>query len=93
MTDATSGKKLLPRWFAVLMLATHLTWFWVAPAIQERMGHPDEAAWVGMYLVPSGCVGFVLGLFFIAKPTRYTASWFLLVFAVHLAIGFGYHPH
>ena len=88
---SVSGK-LLPRWFAILMTATHVSWFFIAPRIHERQGNSDEAAWLPLFLFPTLAIGFLIGIAFIARPRPRHAIAFLIVFVVHVGVGLGFHP-
>lgn len=92
MTEGSGLRKPIPRWFSVMMLLAHLAWSWGAPEIHERAGHSDEAAWLPLFMMPTGVVGLALGIVLVAKPTRVSALMFCVVFAFHLAVGPGFHP-
>jgi FtsH-binding integral membrane protein len=83
--SAAPPQKLLPRWFAPLMTATHASWYWIAPAIQEKS---VRTAWLPALLFPTLLIGLVIGITFIVWPSRGLAYAFVIVLAAHIGLGF-----
>ena len=81
------------RIFSIITLTLHAAWYWIAPEIQLRRGHPDEAAWLPLILMPTAILGGLAGIAACILPKRATLIPFLLLCGVHIAVGLGFHPY
>ena len=73
-------------------LLLHLSWYWISPWLHSTWSHHDEAAWVGLFLLPTLVLGGLAGLIACIKPEKWTCGIFALLSLAHLMIGFGFHP-
>jgi hypothetical protein len=71
----------------------YIAWYWISPRLLLQLGKSDDSAWVPMYLIPTGVVGTLVGLWLCLKPSRISALAFSALSAIHLAFGLGYFPH
>ena len=75
-----------------LWLCLYLAWYWISPWLQTRWNHPDEAAWLGLFLLPTTILGGATGLMACLKPNRRTVPLFAFLTIAHSLVGLGIHP-
>jgi len=76
----------------IVALVLFIALWFMAPLYHRWAGHPDEASWVQLWMVPSGFVGIVLCLINFKAKNKYVLVGIYIVFLVHLLIGLGLHP-
>ena len=64
---------------------------WLAAPELERHGrHSDAAAWVQVYLIPTLCLGLILGAIHLWRPSRSVLMLAVLTLVVHVVIAGGF---
>jgi hypothetical protein len=78
--------------FTIIALVLFVTLWAMAPCYHEWAHHPDEAAWVRMFMAPSGLLGMVLCLINLKAKNKYLMAAIYVVLLIHILIGLGLHP-
>jgi hypothetical protein len=74
-----------------MMLLFLGTWI-AAPALHASAGHANEAAWLPLFMAPTGLIGLIvctINVWRRSTPLLVVAG---VVWVIHVAIGVGLHP-
>ena len=87
------GIPALHRFLCAAWLTLYMAWVWIAPSLLEARGHREDAAWVGLFFIPTMEIGALIGGLTIWRPKWYTVIPFAICTFVHAAFGMGNFPH
>ncbi len=77
---------------SVLFCSFFVLVYFLAPVVMKAMGKPDSAAWVQLWLIPTGILGIIFSLVFAFVPSTWCRITVLALALIHLAVSIGFFP-